>query len=83
MSKPIGWNRPLSYPLTLQDGDTIETLHQAAWLMTERLPPARQAKPAWQHAAALLMVAHKSGKKSDIADATAQLQRALTAEGWM
>jgi hypothetical protein len=37
----------------------------------------------WQHAAELLMQAHKSGKPDDIAAATGQLRRALSAEGWI
>ena len=47
-----------------------------------RLPKARQLKPIWQHTAALLMEAHESGKPEDLEHATAQLCRALDAEGW-
>jgi hypothetical protein len=81
--KPTGWNRPLASPITLRDGHVIETLGQAAKLMTLRLPKARQEKPIWQKTAAMLMQAHESGKPDDIAAATAQLRRALSAEGWM
>jgi hypothetical protein len=81
--KPTGWNRPLAYPLTLRDGQVITTMKQAAALMTKRLPKARQEKPIWQYAAELLMEAQKTGKPDDVAAATGQLQRALSAEGWM
>ena len=80
--KPTGWNRPLAYPLTLRDGTEIAILRQAATLMMG-LPETRKSKLMWQHAAELLMQANKSGKPDDIAAATGQLQRALSAEGWM
>ena len=80
--KPTGWNRPLAYPLTLRDGTEIAILRQAATLMMG-LPETRKSKLMWQHAAELLMQAQKSGKPDDIAAATGQLQRALSAEGWM
>ncbi len=79
--KPAGWNRPLAYSLTLRDGSIIDTMAQAAHFMTQ-LPEARQQKPIWQHAAALLMEAHASGKPDDLQHATGQLHRALHAEGW-
>ena len=81
--RPTGWNRALAYPIKLRDGDVISTLAQAARLMTQRLPQARQEKPVWQHAAELLMQAQKSGKAIDIRAATDQLCRALQLEGWM
>ena len=80
--KPTGWNRPLAYPLTLRDGTEIATLRQAATLMMG-LPETRKSKPVWQHAAELLMLAHKSGKAADVQVATDQLFRALQLEGWM
>jgi hypothetical protein len=42
----------------------------------------RQKKAIWQHIAALLMEAQASGKSEDLHHATAQLRRALDAEGW-
>jgi hypothetical protein len=80
---PTGWYRPLAYPITLRDRTVINTMAQAARLMTERLPLARQEKPVWQHAAELLMQAQKSGKAIDVRAATDQLCRALQLEGWM
>jgi hypothetical protein len=55
---------------------------QAAGLTTQRIPKQRQTKAIWQHTAALLMEAHASGKPDDLQHATAQLRRALDAEGW-
>ena len=55
---------------------------QAAGLMTQRLPKARQLRPIWQHTAALLMEAQESGNPEDLKHATEQLRRALDAEGW-
>jgi hypothetical protein len=77
-----GWHRPLAFPIKLRDGRIIETMDQAAVLMTRGLPKARQLKPIWQHTAALFMEAHESGKPEDLEHATAQLCRALDAEGW-
>lgn len=77
-----GWHRPLAAPIKLRDGHVIETLAQAAGLMTRRLPKTRQLKPIWQRAAALLMEAHASGCTEDLQHATGQLRRALDAEGW-
>ena len=76
-----GWHRPLAFSIKLRDGHTIETMDQAAVLMTQ-LPKARQLKPIWQHTAALLMEAHASGKRADLEHATQQLRRALEVEGW-
>ena len=80
--KPTGWNRPLIYALTLSDGTRIATLRQAATLM-KGLPETRKSEPVWQHAADLLVLAHKNGKAADVRVATDQLRRALQVEGWM
>jgi ribosomal protein RSM22 (predicted rRNA methylase) len=39
-----GWHRPLAFPIELRDGHIIETMAQAAGLMTQRLPKQRQTK---------------------------------------
>jgi hypothetical protein len=44
---------------------------------------SRWPKSVWQHAAELMMHAHKTGKAADIRAATDQLCRALQLEGWM
>ena len=82
-SKPTDWNRPLAYPIKLRDGYTIETMKQAAGLITKQLPRGRQERAIWQHAVELLMQAHKTGKAEDIRAATDQLCRALQLEGWI
>lgn len=80
--KLTGWSCPLAATVTLRDGTVLETLRDVAALMTERLPPARQEKSVWQTTARMLLEACESGRKSDIAHATAQLRRALEIEGW-
>ena len=80
--KPSGWYRPLAYPLTLRGGTEITTLRQAVTLLTGLLE-TRKSKPVWQHAAELMMHAHKTGKAVDVRAATDQLCRALQLEGWM
>ena len=37
-AKPTDWNCPLAYPIKLRDGYTIETMKQAAGLITKQLP---------------------------------------------
>jgi len=76
------WSGTLAYPIKLRDGEVISTMAQAR-LAILRLPDARQEKPVWQHAAELLMQAHKTGKLAHIRAATDQLCRALQLEGWM
>lgn len=61
-----GWQRALAYPIKLRDGHVIETMAQAAGLMIDRLPKARQVTPLWQKAAEMLMDAHASGKPADL-----------------
>ena len=77
-----GWGRGLAAPIKLRDGHVIETMQQAAGLMTQRLPKERQLTPIWQKTAKMLMDAHASGKSADLEHATAQLRRALAWEGW-
>ena len=76
------WQLPLAFPNKLRDGHVIETMAEAAGLMTQRLPKTRQLKLIWQHTAALLMEARTSGKADDLHQATAKFRRALDAEGW-
>ena len=80
--KTTGWKRRLPRPIKLRDGHVIETMEQAAGLMTLRLPKQHQLKPTWQKTAALLLQAHESGKRADLLEANSQLRRALDWEGW-
>ena len=82
-AKPAGWNRALAYPIKLRDGYTIETMKQAAELITKQLPRGRQERAVWQYTIELLMQAQKSGKAIDVRAATDQLCRALGVEGWI
>jgi hypothetical protein len=50
--------------------------------MTGFLPEHRQTKPIWQKTAQMFMDAHASGRPIDLQHATAQLRRAIDAEGW-
>ena len=77
-----GWQRRLPQPIKLRDGHVIETMEQAAGIMTMRLPKRRQLTPVWQKTAAMFMQAHESGKHDDLDHAASQLQRALHSEGW-
>ena len=45
--------------------------------------PWRQARPHWDFAAGLLLKAAQTKEESDIAMATAQMERALRVEGWL
>jgi hypothetical protein len=80
--QPVGWKRNLSFPIRLRDGHTIETMEQAAGIMTLRHSKQRQLKPVWQKTAGMFMRAHETGEADDLAHATLQLQRALNWEGW-
>jgi hypothetical protein len=43
----------------------------------------RQKRPHWDFAAQLLLVAAETGGRSDIGNATAQLERALKTDSWL
>jgi hypothetical protein len=45
--------------------------------------PWRQSRPHWDFAAELLLKAAQTKEESDIAMATAQMERALRVEGWL
>jgi hypothetical protein len=69
----MSWTRKFPEPITLKDGSKIATLGQARELMLA-LPERHQSRPFWQYAA-------ERGDRASVADATAQLSRALAAEG--
>jgi hypothetical protein len=57
-----GWNRSLDEPIVLGRGRTIETLRQAADLITA-LPAKESAAPEWQAAIeAIMLVAELGGR---------------------
>jgi hypothetical protein len=75
---------PLSRVLVLKRNSrkTIGTLGEARDLIL-RLPERHQARQYWLYAAELLLQAGASRKRKDIEEATRQMGRALTAEGWL
>lgn len=79
--RPTGWDRPLARPVVYRGG-TLKTLGDAVYVLLA-LPLDRQAMPPWTYLGELLQRAHASGKAADIADATAQIGRALSFEGWL
>jgi hypothetical protein len=74
----MSWSTKIWKPIKLKDGRSIETLADARAIMLA-LPELHQRNPHWQYAAELLLSA--SNSKSAVDDATAQLLRALKAEG--
>jgi hypothetical protein len=72
----------LSRTITLRDGRGFSTVSEAVAIMSE-LPKARQLRLVWQTTAAILIEAQRTGNDDDMRHATAQLCRALQAEGWM
>jgi hypothetical protein len=70
------WSRKLAKPIALKDGRTIATLGEAREMMLS-LPPIHRRGAVWQYAGELLA----EGADDSLADAEAQLERALKAEG--
>jgi hypothetical protein len=62
-------------------GVELATLEDAARFIG-LLRPWRQRRPVWDYAAQLVLTAATTGKRSDIGNATAQMERALRVEGW-
>jgi hypothetical protein len=58
------------------------TLQDAAVLIRD-LEPFRQARPAWDRAAEMILVAATTGATDDIAEATRQMLVALGREYWV
>jgi hypothetical protein len=59
----------------------LATLQDAAVLIRD-LEPFRQARPVWDRAAEMILVAGTTGKRADIAEATRQLLTAVIHENW-
>jgi hypothetical protein len=70
-------------PIELSRGrrSRIETLQDAASLIRD-LEPWRQARPVWDRAAELILLAAGTGKRSDVAEATRQLLVCVERENW-
>jgi hypothetical protein len=75
--------RKLAQPITLTGGPRshLVTLMDAAILIRD-LEQFRQARPVWDRAAEMIVIAGTTKKKADIAEATRQLLVALGHENW-
>jgi hypothetical protein len=67
---------------TAGPGVELATLEDAARFIA-LMRPFRQARPHWDFAAELLLMAAETGKRRDAEAATAQMERALRFEGWL
>jgi hypothetical protein len=74
---------PVARPITLTGGPRshLVTLMDAAILIRD-LEPFRQARPVWDRAAEMILIAAETGKRDDIAEATRQMLVALGPENW-
>jgi hypothetical protein len=74
---------PLAEPITLARGPRahLVTLMDAAILIRD-MEPFRQARPVWDRAAEMILVAATTKKRTDVAEATRQTLVALERENW-
>ena len=59
----------------------LETLQDAA-ILIRNLEPFRRARPVWDRAAEVILIAAETGKRADVAEATRQMLVALGHENW-
>jgi len=73
----------LAQPITLTrgPGSHLVTLMDAA-IMIRDLEPFRQARPVWDRAAEMILIAAETRKRADVAEATRQVLVALSHENW-
>jgi hypothetical protein len=76
----VSWTKRLPEPVRLRDGRELKTLSDARALILG-LAESRQHRPTWAYAVELLLQAAETGKRTDIADAWAQISRAVHTEG--
>jgi hypothetical protein len=71
---------PLAQPITSTHGPRshLVTLMDAA-IPIRDLEPFRQARPVWDRAAEMILIAAETGKRADVAEATRQMLVALRA----
>jgi hypothetical protein len=74
---------PLAQPITLTRGPRshLVTLMDAAILIRD-LEPFRQARPVWDRAAEMILLAGTTGEPTDVVEATRQVLAALDHENW-
>jgi hypothetical protein len=70
------WNKKLSRPLVLKDGQRLETLNDVRNLFLERFATITHSAPL-AYAGELLLNAASTGEPGDIEAATEQIERAL------
>jgi hypothetical protein len=75
---------PLAQSITLTGGPLshLVTLMDAAILIRD-LEPFRQARPVWDGAAEMILVAATTGDQADIAEATRQVLVCVERENWV
>jgi hypothetical protein len=80
-TSPIDLSRRLAQPITLTRGPRshLVTLMDAAILIRD-LDQFRQARPVWDRAAEMILIAAETRKRADIAEATRQLLVAVERE---
>jgi hypothetical protein len=73
----------LAQPITLTRGPRshLVTLMDAAMLIRD-LQPFRQARPVWDRAAEMILIAGTTGERADIAEATRQVLVCVERENW-
>jgi len=54
-----------------------------AAILIRDMEPFRQARPVWDRAAEMILLAASSGEPPDIAEATRRLHVALNRENWL
>lgn len=74
---------PLAQPISLTrgPGTHLVTLMDAALLIRD-LEPWRQARPVWDRAAEMILIAAETREQADLAEATRQMLVALEKENW-
>jgi hypothetical protein len=63
-------------------GVELVTLEDAAKFIG-LMKPWRQRRLHWEYAAQLVLLAGETGRRSDIGNATAQMERALKTDNWL
>jgi hypothetical protein len=76
------WDKKLSRPLMLKNGERLETLSDVRSLFLERFATVTH-NAALAYAGELLLKAAETGKRADIVAATDQIERVLRRERLM
>jgi hypothetical protein len=84
MAKAPDFKRALAHPVQPKGdlGALLETLEDAPKFIG-LVEPWQQARPDWDRCAGEILKAAKTGKRSDIVEATRSLEVALRTENWL